>query len=108
MENRAGVAGLSASRHAAIVSDRYRDDCRDHRRSWARANRDALVSFIPRGTNEAIDCLFDPKKPQRAGVEISGRSANLCARGTTRGGTSTRCSARVKGFRAAVRLDPQG
>ncbi len=35
------------------------------RRSWARANRDALVSFI-RASTEAIDWLFDPKNRTEA------------------------------------------
>jgi ABC-type nitrate/sulfonate/bicarbonate transport system substrate-binding protein len=35
------------------------------RRSWARANRDALVSFI-RASTEAIDWLFDPKNRNEA------------------------------------------
>ncbi len=35
------------------------------RRSWARANRDALVSFI-RASTEAIDWLYDPKNRAEA------------------------------------------
>jgi ABC-type nitrate/sulfonate/bicarbonate transport system substrate-binding protein len=35
------------------------------RRSWARANRDALVSFI-RASTEALDWLFDPKNRTEA------------------------------------------